>query len=390
MITAESCRQLDLADQLSSLRDRFDLPAGLVYLDGNSLGPQPRSVPSRIVDLLDQWRSSLIAGWFEHDWAELPRTVGARLEPIIGAEPGSVVACDSTTVNLFKAAEAACRMRSGDLLTDSGNFPTDLYVLEEVARRNDRGLRIVRPEDLITSIGPHVGIVAITQVDFKTGRLHDLAAMTALVHEAGGFVICDLSHSAGVMRIDLGSMGVDLAVGCGYKYLNGGPGAPGYIYVSPELQEQVGNPITGWFGHEDPFLFAPTYQPASGPGRMQAGTPHILSLVALDEALGVLANVDLDHVRAKSLGLTSMFIDLVDQVLGTATEIVTPRSAQERGSQVTLRHPEAARLVRELADREVIVDLRPPDLIRIGFSPLFNTYSDAWEAAAALVQILEL
>jgi kynureninase len=388
VITAESCRQFDQADELSALRDRFDLPAGLIYLDGNSLGPQPASVASRMQHLVEQWRSSLIAGWFDHGWADLPVTVGARLEPIIGAEPGSVIACDSTTVNLFKAVEAACRLRKGDLLTDAGNFPTDLYVLAEVAERNGRRLSVVDPEDLASAVGRKVGIVAITQVDFKTGRLHDLSALTATTHEAGGLMICDLSHSAGVMRIDVAATGVDLAVGCGYKYLNGGPGAPGYIYVSPSLQERVGNPITGWFGHEDPFLFAPAYWPARGAGRMQVGTPNVLSLVALDEALTIFENVDPDLLRSKSVGLTSTFIDLVDQVFGTAAEVVTPRAAGKRGSQVTLRHPDAARLVRELADRSVIVDHRPPDLVRIGFSPIFNSYSEAWEAVAALAVIL--
>jgi kynureninase len=330
----------------------------------------------------------LIAGWWDHDWSNLPRTVGARLEAIIGAEPGSVVACDSTTVNLFKAAEGACRLTSGDLLTDAGNFPTDLYVLAEVARRNGRRIDIVEPQRLTAAIGPGVGIVAITQVDFKTGRLHDLGAMTTQIHEAGGLMICDLSHSAGVMRIDVAAAGVDLAVGCGYKYLNGGPGAPGYIYISPRLQEQIGNPITGWFGHEDPFSFAPTYQPASGTGRMQAGTPNILSLVALDEALEVFADVDLNLLRSKSVALTSVFIELVDQMLATTTELVTPRLASERGSQVTIRHPQASRLVGDLAGRGVIVDHRPPDLLRFGFSPLFNTYSDAWQAATALSMIV--
>ena len=388
MITAESCAELDRADQLSSLRDRFDLPAGLVYLDGNSLGPQSSSIRVRIEDLLEQWRSSLIAGWFDHDWANLPRTVGVKLESIIGAEPGSVVACDSTTVNLFKAAEAACRLTSGDVLTDVGIFPTDLYVLTEVARRNGRRLNVVEPNRLAAAIGAGVGIVAITQVDFKTGRLHDLASMTTQIHESGGLMICDLSHSAGVMRIDVAAVGVDLAVGCGYKYLNGGPGAPGYIYISPRLQERIGNPITGWFGHEDPFLFAPTYQAASGARRMQAGTPHILSLVAFDEALSVLADVDLDLVRSKSVALTSVFIELVDQMVATTTELVTPRPPGERGSQVTLRHPDASRLVVDLADKGVIVDHRPPDLLRFGFSPLFNSYSDAWAAATALSLIL--
>ena len=372
---------------MSSLRRLFDLPASVIYLDGNSLGPPLASMKARVGHLLDEWTSSLIAGWFDHDWVNLPRKVGASLERIIGAEPGSVIACDSTTINLFKAAEAACRLRGGHLLTDSGNFPTDLYVLAEVARRNQRELRVVDPEHLFSGIEHDTGVVAFTQVDFKTGRLHDLARITRRVHEAGGLMVCDLSHSAGVMRIDLAGVGADFAVGCGYKYLNGGPGAPGYIYVSPGLQESVSNPITGWFGHEDPFLFAPTYSPASGPGQMQAGTPHVLSLVALDEALAVLANLDLDAVRSKSVGLTSLFIDVVDQVLGT-TDVVTPRAANERGSQVTLRHPRAPKLVEELAGRGVVVDHRPPDLIRVGFSPLFNTYADAWEAVAALALLV--
>ena len=388
VITSEWCRRLDEADELSFLRSRFDLPSGLAYLDGNSLGPRPKSVKPRLEELLDQWGSSVIAGWFDHDWVDLPKTVGARLEPILGAAPGTVIACDSTTVNLYKSAEAACLIRSGGLLTDSGNFPTDLYVLAEVARRNDRDLRVVPPEELFLAIEPGTAAVAVTQVDFGTGRLHDLAAITTRIHEIGGLSVVDLSHSAGVMRIDLEATGVDLAVGCGYKYLNGGPGAPGYIYVSPALEGNITNPITGWFGHEDPFQFSPTYRAAAGTARMQVGTPQVLSMVAFDEALRLFASVDLDLVRAKSVGLTSVFIDLADQVVGTAAEVVTPRTAADRGSHVTLRHPDASNVVRALASRGVIVDYRPPDLIRIGFSPLFNTYSDAWEAAAALAKVV--
>ena len=214
MITAEWCHRLDETDELSFLKGRFDLPPG-VYLDGNSLGPRPTSVKARIDELLDQWGSSLIAGWFDYDWVDLPRKVGAKLEPIIGAEPGSVVACDSTTVNLYKAAQAACRLRPGPLLTDSGNFPTDLYVLAEVARRSDRDLRVVKPEDLLEAITAETAMVAVTQVDFGTGRLHDLGAITSRIHGVGGLVVVDLSHSAGVMPIDVSTNNVDLAVGCG-------------------------------------------------------------------------------------------------------------------------------------------------------------------------------
>lgn len=388
MISFDDCVDLDRADPLREIRHQFDLPDDVVYLDGNSLGPPLRSVSDRVNRLLREWQEDLIAGWLERDWADLPVQVGRRLEPIIGAAPGSVVACDSTSVNLFKAAMVACDLRDGAILTDSGNFPTDLYVLGEVARRRQRQLLVAEVDEPSKRIDEGVALVALTQVDFRTGRLHDLGSITSIAHLAGSSVLWDLSHSAGVMPIDLAANDVDLAVGCGYKYLNGGPGAPAYLFVNPRLAEKVENPITGWFGHRAPFMFGSEYEPAPGVGRMQVGTPNVLSLVALDEALSVFDGVDLRGVRKKSVSITGLFVDLADQMLGDQIEVITPRAGSSRGSQITLRHDAAGEIVSDLAKRGVVGDFRPPGMMRFGFAPLFNRYADAWKAASALTEVV--
>ena len=388
MIDLQQVRQLDATDPLAGVREQFALPAGVVYLDGNSLGPPPRSAAAALSRTLTEWSQDLIHGWFEHGWVDLPATIGARLEPILGAEPSSVMVGDSTTVNLYKAVHAACDLHDGDLLTDSGNFPTDLYVLSEVARRRGRSLRMVEPEAVLGSIDDGVSIVSLTQVDYRTSRLHDLPAITARAHRAGALVVWDLSHSAGVMPIDLAANGVDLAVGCGYKYLNGGPGAPAYLYAAPALQQELANPITGWFGHTDPFSFSPSFAAAPGIERMRVGTPHVLSMVSLDAALATFDGLSFQEIRAKSVRLTSLLIELVDQELGDRVEVVTPRSAAERGSHVSLRHGEAARVVKQVMAAGVICDFRPPDLIRLGLSPLFNTFDEVGRAVSALLPCL--
>jgi kynureninase len=329
---------------------------------------------------MDGWARDLISGWWSHDWLGLPERVGIRLEPLLGAEPGSVVCSDSTTVNLFKVIDAACRLADGDILTDSGNFPTDLYVLRTVAERHGRRLHVVDPEGLSDGVTESIGVMAATHVDFRTGRRHDLAAITERVHQLGALAIWDLSHSAGVMEIDLAGNQVDLAVGCGYKFLNGGPGAPAYLYVTPRLQAEIANPVTGWFGHADPFEFSRDFVPAEGIGRMKVGTPAVLSMAALETALAVFEGVDMRSVRAKSVALTSLFIDLIDQELGEEFEIVTPRSADQRGSQVSLRRIGAEALAMDLGRVGVICDFRPPDLTRFGFGPLFVRYVDVWDA----------
>lgn len=388
MISYQDCVDLDRSDPLAEFRRRFDIDDDLVYLDGNSLGPPLRSVKERVNRLLDEWQTDLIQGWFDRGWVELAERVGRQLEPIVGAEPGSIVACDSTSVNLYKLAMVACDLRKGAILTDSGNFPTDLYVLAEVARRRHRELLVAEPEQLVSAIKGNLAVVALTQVDFRTGRLHQLGAVTALAHQVGALALWDLSHSAGVMPIDLAVNAVDLAVGCGYKYLNGGPGAPAYLYVTPRLAEKMGNPITGWFGHSDPFLFGSEYYPAAGVNRMQVGTPNVLSLVALDEALSVFSRVDLHEARGKSLSITGVFIELVEQMIGDQIEVVTPRDASQRGSQVTLRHTAAGEIMKGLGIRKVVGDFRPPEMMRFGFVPLFNRHIEAWRAADKLAALV--
>lgn len=387
MITLDNCRELDASDPLASLRERFLLPPEVIYLDGNSLGPPVQGVPDRVLSTIEEWGQDLIAGWWNRDWVELPGKVGRRLEPLVGAEPGSVVCADSTTVNLFKVVDASCHLTKGDLLTDSGNFPTDLYVLRSLADRWRRSLRIVEPEELAAAITDGVGVVAAGHVDFRTGRSHDLPLITAQAHQVGALAVWDLSHSAGVMPIGLADTDVDYAVGCGYKYLNGGPGAPAFVYVSPRLQADTVNPITGWFGHSNPFDFSPEFVPAAGVDRMKVGTPNILSMVALDAALEIWEGLDLEVVRAKSVGLTSLFIDLVDQELGEKFEVVTPRHPEQRGCQVSLRHSGAEAVVEDLARKGVICDFRPPDIARFGFAPMYTRFVDVWEAVSRMRQV---
>lgn len=388
MSDLDEALELDRRWALVGRRSLFDLPDGLIYLDGNSLGPPLRAVADHVAAAVRQWGAHLISGWFGTDrrggWVDLPARVGARLEPILGAAPGSVVACDSTTVNLYKAVHAACDLRPGDLLTDSGNFPTNLYALAGIAHDRGRRLVVVEPDSIETAISPSVGAVSLTQVDFRSGRLHDLGAITRKVHEVGGLAIWDLSHTAGAMPIDLELNDVDLAVGCGYKYLNGGPGAPAYIYVRPDLDAEVRNPIAGWFGHRRPFDFSAEFVPDDGVGRMRVGTPHILSLVALDAALEVFADVELADLRAASQSLTGFFIEMVDRELGSIVEVITPRDAGSRGSHVSLRLPRADELIESLSKAGVIGDFRNPDVARFGFSALFNTHEEVVRAVTEI------
>jgi kynureninase len=388
MSNLDEALELDRRWSMVSRRSLFELPAGLIYLDGNSLGPPLRGLADRVEAAVREWSMYLISGWFGADggdgWMSLPERVGSRLEPILGAQPGTVVACDSTTVNLYKAVQAACDLSPGDLLTDSGNFPTNLYALAGIAHSRGRKLVVVEPESIEDAIDSSIGVVSLTQVDYRSGRLHDLASITRIIHEAGGLSVWDLSHSAGAMPIDLEFHGVDLAVGCGYKYLNGGPGAPAYIYVRPDLIASLRNPIAGWFGHIRPFDFSPEFLPDEGVGRMRVGTPHVLSLVALDAALGAFADADLAHLRSASQSLTGFFIALVDRELGSVVDMITPRDEDQRGSQVSFRHPNADKLIESLAAVGVVGDFRNPDVARFGLSALYNTHE---EVARAIEQI---
>ncbi|MDH2423936.1 kynureninase [Sphaerisporangium sp. TRM90804] len=385
----ERAAELDGGDSLALVRGEFDLAPGVVYLDGNSLGALPRRVAGRVAEVVgQQWGRRLIRSWSE-GWWTAPERVGERVAPLVGAGPGQVVVADSTSVNLFKALVGAVRMAPGrsEIVVDAATFPTDGYVAESVAGLMNVELRAATADRLDDVLGERTAVVLLNQVDYRTGRLYDMASATETVHGAGARVVWDLCHSVGVLPIELDALGVDFAVGCTYKFLNGGPGAPAFIYVRKDLQGAFEQPLAGWGGHRDPFAMAPTYEPAAGIERARAGTPDILSLLALEAALEVWDGVDLAEVRAKGLALTGFFIECVDELVGDAVEVVTPRDGM-RGHQVSLRHDDARALMAELIAREVIGDFRAPDIMRFGFAPLYNRYGDALSAARALADAL--
>ncbi|MDH5421113.1 MAG: kynureninase [Acidimicrobiia bacterium] len=387
MISREDALQLDAADPLAALRDRFDLPAGVIYLDGNSLGALPRHVAGRLHDAITQeWGQGLIRSWNEAGWSDLPKRVGDRIGRLIGAEPDSVIACDTTSINLFKVASAAALKSDRPIiLTDEGNFPTDVYVLDAVARQHEKEVKMWDP--LNDEIGSDVAFVAMTEVNYRTGERHDMAGITNRAHVAGAEIIWDLAHSAGAFPVRLAECGVDYAVGCGYKYLNGGPGASAFVYVSPDRQADFANPITGWWGHARPFDMSLTFEPHEGIDRARIGTQHVLSLAGLDAALDVFDGIDLADLRAKSLSLTGLFIELLSDQVPSA-EVVTPTDSNRRGSQVSFRHPSAYAVVRALIDRQVIGDFRNPDIARFGVAPLYVRHVDIWDAVGHLVEVL--
>jgi kynureninase len=386
---------LDRDDPLASLRDRFAVPPGLVYLDGNSLGVLPRAVPDRLRHVAEaEWGQGLVGSWNAAGWFTLPSRVGDRIGRLVGASPGSVVAGDSTSVQLFNTLVAAARLRPGRtaLVTDVANFPTDGYVAASVARMLGLDLVLVDPGEevaLTRVLDEHLAVLTLSHVDYRTGLLHDMAGITASVHRAGGVVVWDLAHSAGAVPVDLMAADADFAVGCTYKYLNGGPGSPAFGFVHPRWQQTADPPLTGWLGHADPFALEPEYRPAPGADRLRVGTPPILSLSALDAALGVFDEVDMGQVRAKSLALTDLFIDLADQHLGAlGVTTVVPRDQHRRGSQVCLRHPHAYPLVQALVDRGVVGDFRAPDLARFGFTPLTLRFVDVVDAVDTIKDVL--
>lgn len=391
MLTRSDCLALDVDDPLGVCRQRFSLPEGVVYLDGNSLGPVSAAVPDRVAaTVAGEWGGGLIRSWNAAGWVDLSSRVGERIARLIGAGPGTVMVGDSTSVNLYKAVEAARRLRPGRrfVVTDSGNFPSDLYVLQGVCSAAGLELEVVAPEAVISAICDDTAIVALTEVDYRTGRRHDLARITAATHAAGAVAVWDLAHSVGAFPLEAEAAGVDFAVGCGYKYLNGGPGAPAFLYVAPSHRHDWRNPITGWFGHARPFAFEPVFDPAEGIDRAAIGTPPILSLVALDAALDVFDEVDMEQVRVKSLALTDLFIELIDERLGDL-EVVTPREHSARGSQVSVRHPDGYPMMQALIARGVIGDFRAPDIMRFGVAPLYVRYVDVYDAVEELVQLVK-
>ncbi|MGZ4493380.1 MAG: kynureninase [Nocardioides sp.] len=382
---------LDAASPLAGRRDLFDLPAGVVYLDGNSLGALPRAVPPRLADVVArEWGQGLISSWNTADWIGLPRRVAAKIAPLVGARPADLHVGDSTTVTLFKTLVAACRLRPDRtvLVVEPTTFPTDAYVAAGVARTLGVELRWCDPADPAASLDEDVALLALTHVDFRTGAMYDMAALTAAAHEVGALVQWDLCHSTGAVPVDLPGADADLAVGCTYKYLNGGPGSPAFAWVAPRHQDAFEQPIPGWMGHARPFDMTLEHEPAPGAARLASGTPPVLALSALDAALDVFDGVDVEALRAASLSLTDLFVDLVDERLPGAFEVVTPREHARRGSQVSLRHPEAYGVVQALIARGVVGDFRTPDIARFGFAPLYVTHTDVVVAVDHLVAVL--
>jgi len=389
----QACANLDAADPLETIRRRFSLPDGLRYLDGNSLGALQPAVAERVREAVDQqWGQDLIRSWNTAGWATQPQRIAAQLAPLIGADADEIAVGDSTSVAVFKAVAAARQLRPDRtvLITDDTNFPTDIYVAQGLAELiGDLEVRVVPPDQIRNHLDDTTAVLMLTHVDYRSGRLHDARAVTAVAHDAGAIAIWDLSHSAGAVAVDLHAWDADLAVGCTYKYLNGGPGSPGYLYVARRWHDQVSTPIRGWFGHARPFDFDLEYDAAAGAERFLAGTPPVLSMTALEAALEVWEDVGVATAVAKAQELTSLFVDLVDERCGAEVEVVSPRDAAERGGQVSLRHPEAYALTQALIAERVIPDHRPPDLVRFGFAPLYISRVDVFDAVEVLARLLD-
>ena len=370
----------------------FDLPEGVIYLDGNSLGPLPKSVPARVADAVSgQWGAHLIKGWNIDGWMAQPSRVGDRVGRLIGAQPGSVVMGDTLSIKVYQALSAALQMRPDRrvILSDSGNFPTDLYMAEGLIRHlgGTHRLHTVSPKAVMDNITNEVAAVMLTQVDYRTGRLHDMGAITRAAHAAGAVMIWDLAHSAGALPVDLAGSGAEFAVGCSYKYLNGGPGAPAFIYVRPDIADRIDPALAGWLGHAAPFAFDLDYRPAPGVERMRVGTPPVLQMTALDAALDVWEGVDMDALRAASIALSERFIAEV-AVRCPDLVLASPRDAQQRGSQVSFHFAHGYAAMQALIAHGVIGDFRAPDIMRFGFTPLYIDEGDVTRAAEILARII--
>jgi kynureninase len=370
----------------------FDLPPGVIYLDGNSLGPLPRAAAARVArTVTEEWGKMLITGWNKAGWMDQPARLGDRIGRLIGAEPGSVVLGDTLSIKVYQALASALEMRPGRrvILSDTGNFPSDLYMAEGLVRTlgGDYRLVTVPPEGVLDAIDDTVAVVMITEVDYRTGRRHDMAALTARAHAQGALILWDLAHSAGALPVHLARDGADFAVGCTYKYLNSGPGGPAFIYVAPRHAEVARPALSGWLGHEAPFAFDRDYRPGRGIERMRVGTPPVLQLAALEASMDIWDSVDLDDLRAASLSLTDRFIAGVEGACPTLT-LATPRSHAARGSQVSFRHAEGYAIMQALIARGVVGDFRAPDILRFGFTPLFIGEAEVDAAVAVIAEVM--
>ena len=406
MIARSECVQRDAADPLAPLREQFLLDEvdrhGLIYLDGNSLGVLPKATIARIRDVVErEWGVGLIRSWNAAGWIDLAQRIGDKLAPLIGAGPGEVAVADSTSINVFKALHAALAVNPGRtrIVSERINFPTDLYIAETLARDSGLELVLVDRDELVPQLDDRTAILMLTHANYQTGHLHDMAGLTRAAHHAGAMTVWDLAHSAGALPVDLHGAEADFAVGCGYKYLNGGPGAAAFIWAHPAHVARLDRagwrqPLSGWLGHAAPFAFTPDYQPAPGMGRFICGTPPVLSMAALECGVDtVLAANDrggVAAIRQKSLALTDLFMRLVEErCAGHGFRIVTPRDHDHRGSQVSLAHPEESyAIMQALIARGVIGDFRPPDIMRFGFTPLYTRFADVWDAVDRLREVM--
>ena len=390
-MTLEDAQALDAADPLAFARARFALPANVIYLDGNSLGALPVATTGRLSDVTErQWGDDLIASWNKHDWIDWPVRIAARLAPIVGAKPNELLIADSTSVCLFKLLAAAVRARPGrrTILTRQRNFPTDLYVAQGLAEMVGLTLKAVPAEELVDAIDQDTAVVTLTHVDYRSAAIHDMALVNAAAHAAGALTVWDLSHSAGAIALDLDGTDCDLAVGCGYKYLNGGPGAPAFVYVAERLHGELQPPLQGWMGHAEPFAFADDYRPADGVLRFLTGTPSILALAALDAGLATFDGIAMADVETKARALSQLFIDEVEARSGGELRLASPRDSLARASHASFTHAQGYAIMQAAIARGVIGDFREPDLLRFGFAPLYNRFAEMWRAADVLGEII--
>ena len=414
-MTLQDCLARDAADVLAPLRDQFLIPADTLYLDGNSLGAMPKATASRVAQVISQeWGQGLIRSWNDAGWFELPQRLGDKLAQLIGAQPAEVVVTDSTSVNLYKVLSAALNIAAQDaperkrIVSERSNFPTDLYIAEALCQERGYQLQLVEPDEISAALTPEVAVLMLTQVNYRTGAMHDMAATTRAAHAAGALTVWDLAHSAGAVQVDLHGAQADFAIGCGYKYLNGGPGAPAFVWVNPRHTERFWQPLAGWWGHATPFAFTPDYRPAPGVARYLCGTAPVLSLAALECGLDTLLAANplggMAALRAKSLALTDLFIALVEQrCAGFGLGLATPREHAQRGSQVCLTRANGPKgensgayaIMQALIARGVIGDFRAGDggvhldILRFGMTPLYLGFADIWHAVEHLRQVLE-
>ncbi|MEO0462349.1 MAG: kynureninase [Pseudomonadota bacterium] len=387
----DNARELDAADPLSAYRERFLVPEGVIYLDGNSLGCLPRATAPAMARAVErEWGEGLIRSWNDAGWFEMGARVGAKIAPLIGAQPHEVIATDTVSVNLFKLIAAALDMRPGRkvILSEPGNFPTDIYMIEGLERQGLAKQRLASRDAMIDALDDDVALLMLTHAHYKTGELFDMAALTQAAHEVGALVLWDLSHSTGALPVDLNGVGADFATGCGYKYLCGGPGAPAFAYVAERHLPHLRQPLTGWFGHAQPFAFSDEYEAAPGIEQLQCGTSPVLGLTALEVGVDLIAEIGVARLHQKSQALSEFFLECT-AALGLALDLVSPADSRARGSQLSFRHADAYAICQALIARGVIGDFRAPDILRLGFAPAYLSFADMAEAARHVAEVLE-